>query len=102
MTTEAQTPVKKYLPFRVPLQRADGFWIVSDMYAAAFFLARGNEIVAVEPTADRARKVFVICARREFFSDREAFESNSPIPVRDFLDAVYRVKQKINEATRYR
>lgn len=96
--TKDSEKANKYLPFRVPLQRADGFWIVSDLYAAAFFLARGNSIVGVESTSDGGRKIFVICARREFLSDRAAFDSNCPVPIRDFLDAVYLVKEKVREA----
>lgn len=58
----------RYKRFRVPFQRADGLWITSDLYGAAFFASRGNEIVGVEPSGQGGRASFVICARHDFVS----------------------------------
>lgn len=98
-TAQQVESAKRYKLFREPLQRADGFWIISDLYACAFLIARGNELVGIEPNGQSKRLSFVICAGREFAADHAAFASNCPIPIRDFLDAVYLVKEKMREAT---
>ena len=96
-TIEQDEAATRYKRFRCPLQRSDGFWVVSDLYAAAFFVACGSEVTDIEPSGQPNRLSFVLCPRREFRSDVEKWKSNSPVPIRDFIDAVYRVKQRIRD-----
>lgn len=84
--------------YRKPLRRSDGLWVVSDLYCAAFLVASGNEPISVEATFQDRRYAFVIAPEPHFEHDCEAWTSNSPIRVRDFLDAVYQLKGMIRSA----
>jgi hypothetical protein len=84
--------ISAYKLYRQPLQRGDGRWLVSDLYAAAYLVACGNEVVEIEPTAQSGRFAFVIEPGLRFQDDYEAFASNAPIRVRDFIDAAYLLK----------
>jgi hypothetical protein len=87
-----------YKLFRVPLERADGMWLVADLYCASFLFARGNSCVGIEPTAQRGRHVFVISPRDAFADDLAAWSANAAVPVRDFLDGVYFLKALVRES----
>jgi hypothetical protein len=88
---------REYKRYRVPIQRCDGTWAVSDLYGAAFFHARGNTLIAVEPTGQPGRFAFVIAPRGDvFLADIEAWKSNAAIPVRDFIDGLYAAKQMLS------
>jgi hypothetical protein len=78
--------------YRKPIRRTDGCWITSDLYAAAFFVARGSECIGIEPTGQKERYVFVISPRKGFSEDIEGWGSNAPVRVCDFLDGVYHLK----------
>jgi hypothetical protein len=81
-----------YKIYRKPIQRSDGNWLVSDLYAAGFFVARGSECVGVEPTSEKKRMAFVIAPREAFTEDIEDWCSNATVRVREFLEGVYLVK----------
>ena len=83
---------RTYKIYRKPIQRNDGNWLTSDLYAAGFFVARGSECVGVEPTGEHGRMAFVISPREAFTEDIEDWCSNGTVPVREFLDSVYLVK----------
>lgn len=87
-----------YKLYRQPLERADGRWLVSDLYTAAFLVASGNEVVEIEPTSQTGRHAFVIEPGPRFPDDYEAFASNAPIRIRDFIDAAYRLKGMLRAA----
>jgi len=84
--------LRKYLIYLVPIKRLDGRWMVSDLYTASFFIARGNTLVDVETTSDSRRLAFVIQPRDDFSCDLDAWRSNAVIPVRDFIDALHIAK----------
>ena len=86
-----------YKSYRHPLLRADGRWMTSDLYTAAFLAAKGNEIAAVELTPEPGRFAFVIDARSSFEADWDAWRSNDDIPIQNFLDFVYQCKALIRE-----
>jgi hypothetical protein len=84
--------IRTYKIYRKPIQRTDGNWLTSDLYAAGFFVARGSECVGVEPTSEQGRYAFVISPREGFGEDIEDWCSNGLVGVREFLDGVYLVK----------
>jgi hypothetical protein len=87
--------IRTYKLYRKPIQRSDGNWLVSDLYAAGFFVARGSECVGVEPTNEKKRMAFVISPREAFTEDIEDWCSNATVRVREFLEGVYLVKSLI-------
>jgi hypothetical protein len=87
--------VKNYKIYRKPIQRTDGNWLTSDLYAAGFLVARGSKCLGVEPTSEKERYAFVISPREAFTEDIEDWCSNGIVCVREFLDAVYLVKSLI-------
>jgi hypothetical protein len=89
--------IRPYKIYRKPIQRTDGNWLTSDLYAAGFFVARGSECVGVEPTGEHGRMAFVIFPRESFTEDIEDWCSNGTVPVREFLDSVYLVKSLLRE-----
>lgn len=86
---------RNYKIYRKPIQRTDGNWIITDLYAAGFFVARGSQCVGVEPTSEKERYAFVISPRDAFTEDIEDWCSNGIVCVRDFLDGVYLVKSML-------
>jgi hypothetical protein len=84
--------IRTYKIYRKPIQRTDGNWIISDLYGAGFFVARGNECIGIEPTGQSGRYAFLISPRDAFAEDIEDWCSNGIVRVRDFLDSVYLVK----------
>jgi hypothetical protein len=89
--------IRTYKIYRKPIQRTDGKWLTSDLYAAGFFVARGSECVGVEPTSENKRYAIVISPREAFTQDIEDWCSNATVPVREFLDGVYLVNSLIRE-----
>lgn len=83
--------------YRVPLQRADLKWLVSDLYAAAFLNALGHEVLGTEDTVTGARSAFVFADHRDFESDYEKFTRGEQIGIRRFLDSVYALKALLKE-----
>jgi hypothetical protein len=84
-----------YKIYKKPFQRADGKWLLSDLYAAAFLNAVGHEVVDFEEVnADGRgpRPVFVFSDSDSFQSDYERFTVGEEIGIRKFLDAVYDLK----------
>ena len=89
--------IRTYKIYRKPIQRTDGNWLTSDLYAAGFFVARGSECVGVEHTSEHGRVAFVISPREAFTEDIEDWCSNATVLVREFLDSVYLVKSLLRE-----
>jgi hypothetical protein len=89
--------IRTYKIYRKPIQRTDGNWLTSDLYAAGFFVARGSECVGVESTSEKKRYVFVISPREAFTEDIEDWCSNGIVCVGEFLDGVYLVKSLLRE-----
>jgi len=88
---------REYKAYRKPIQRSDGTWFSSDLFCAAFLVARGNEIIGIEPTNQGGRWAFAIEPHDGFDDDLRAWSSNSPMGIRDFLDSVYRLKAMMRE-----
>src|ERR1700678_3916825 len=88
---------RTYKIYRKPIQRTDGNWLTSDLYAAGFFVARGSECVGVEPTSEQGRYAFVISPREEFADDVEDWCLDGIILVQEFLAGVYAMKSLLRE-----
>ena len=89
-----------YKVFRKPFEAGDGTIWVSDLYAAAFFIARGSPCTGLKPTADSARFAFVIEPREEFGQDAADFETNGTVGIRDLQDGIQFLKALLREFAR--
>jgi hypothetical protein len=72
-------------------------WLTSDLFCGAFLIARGNEIIGIEPTNQTGRLAFVISPREGFSDDLKAWGCNAVVGIKDFLDAVYWLKAVMRE-----
>jgi hypothetical protein len=83
-----------YKNYRVPLQKADGNWLVSDLYAAAFLHAVGHHVIGVENEVYDAlsRTTFLFADSGVLSDDYQRFAAGEAIGVRKFLDSVYALK----------
>lgn len=84
-----------YKSYRVPLQKADGNWLVSDLYAAAFLHAIGHQLLGVEDNGiygTVARSSFLFADSGVIEADYVRFTAGDEIGVRKFLDSVYELK----------
>jgi hypothetical protein len=88
---------REYKMYRKPIRRSDGKWLTTDLFCGAFLMARGNEIIGIEPTNQTGRLAFVISPRKGFNDDLNAWDSNSAVEIRDFLDGVYWLKALMRE-----
>src|SRR6185437_3509392 len=63
---------REYKAYRKPIQRSDGTWFSSYLFCAAFLVARGNEIIGIEPTNQGGRWAFAIEPHDGFDDDLRA------------------------------
>jgi hypothetical protein len=86
---------KVYRPYRVPLQKSDGTWLLSDLYASAFLHALGHCVLGVETEIydAAARPTFIFADSGVFESDYQRFAVGAEIGIRKFLDSFYHLKR---------
>jgi hypothetical protein len=90
-------PFKKY---KVPEQKSDGTWLVSDLYAAAFLHAIGHQLLGVEDNGiygTVARSSFLFADSGVIEVDYVRFTAGDEIGVRKFLDSVYELKSLLRD-----
>jgi hypothetical protein len=92
-----------YKIYRSPLQKSDGSWLITDLFAAAWLNAFGHDVLAIEDTqlskaySPGTRSAFCFAAKSNFESDYHAFINGEPIGVRKYLDSVYALKKLLRE-----
>lgn len=72
---------------------------MSDLYCAAFLIARGQTLTDVLPLYEGKRSGFIFKASETLAADCNAFSANAEIAVRDFLDGIYEVKRILRKET---
>jgi len=86
--------LKTYQPYRVPLQKSNSEWLVSDFYSAAWLHACGHELLGLEREVGNhgTRAVFLFSDSGVFEADYDRFIAGEEIGVQKFLASVKVVK----------
>lgn len=77
--------------------RPNGRAEICDLYGAAFLVAAGHRVVAVERVGER-RHAFVFRADEQLHADYLRFINNEPVGAQDFVSGVYCLKRLLHEA----
>jgi hypothetical protein len=85
------------LGFRKPVERADGTYLVTDLFLAAFLAVRGNKILGLQSTSQATRCEFLIEPRERFAQDLTDFEWNGMLGIRDFELSFQTIKRKLRD-----
>jgi hypothetical protein len=86
---------RKFKPNIVISQKSDGTVAFADLYHAAFFVARGHQIVGLEPQNRPGRFDLLIAPGETFARDVGDWNRNVPVPILDFLNALYDVRRRL-------
>ena len=73
-------------------RRPGGTVALSDLYGAAFLVARSHRVLRVEPV-DSRRRTFIFAADERIEQDYLDFANNAQVGVQELISAVYVLKR---------
>jgi hypothetical protein len=73
-----------------------GCFGTSDVYQAAYFVARGRPVIGIEWVTTRAK--FVFARDDSFETDLRDFYANVPVPIRDLISAINSTRRMLASA----